>query len=117
MKAPQDIILKPIITERSSLEAASGRYAFVVAPTATKPEIRQAVEALFDVKVLSVNTANRIGKKKRMGVHQGKRADWKKAIVKIDMEPKQEEFLVKGGKTSSTNKKYKTAIEDFGFIQ
>lgn len=117
MKAPQDIILKPIITERTSMDAAEGRYSFVVAPGATKPEIRQAVEALFEVKVLAVNTSNRIGKTKRMGVHVGKRANWKKAVVKIAMEPVEETFLAKGGKSTTVSKKYKTAIEDFGFIQ
>lgn len=117
MKAPQDIILKPIITERSSMEAMDGRYAFVVAKGATKPEIRQAVEQLFEVKVLAVNTMNCSGKTKRVGVHVGKRADWKKAIVTIDTDPQEVKYLAKGGQTSSVSKKYKTAIEDFGFIQ
>lgn len=117
MKAPQDIILQPIITERSTMDAAEGRYAFYVAPGSTKPEIRHAVEALFEVKVLAVNTSNIDGKTKRVGVHVGKRPNRKKAIVKIDLDPKNETFLTEGGKASSGNKKYKTAIEDFGFMQ
>ena len=56
MKTPQDIILRPVITEQSSMQAAEGKYTFVVAKTASKPEIRQAVERLFDVKVTGVNT-------------------------------------------------------------
>lgn len=117
MRTPQDIIIKPIITERTSMDAANGRYAFVVAKAATKPEIRQAVEQLFEVKVLSVNTANYDGKTKRVGVHVGTTSAWKKATVKIDIEPKDDSFLVKGGKLSTNSKKYKTSIEDFGFMQ
>lgn len=117
MKAPQDIILKPVITEKTSMDAAQGRYAFVVAPGATKPEIRQAVEALFGVKVLAVNTMNYTGKTKRMGVHIGKRSDWKKAVVTIDLNPGEASYQTKGGKNASVSKKYKTEIEAFGFIQ
>lgn len=117
MKAPQDIILKPVITEKTSMDAAEGRYTFVVAKGSTKPEIRQAVEALFGVKVVAVNTLNYMGKTKRLGVHLGKRADWKKAVVKIDLNPAEETYLAKGGKSTPSNKKYKTSIEDFGFIQ
>lgn len=117
MKHLHDVVIKPIISERSSVEASQGKYTFVVALTATKTEIRQAVEHLFGVKVLAVNTANYIGKTKRMGVHVGKRADYKKAIVTIDLNPAQENYLAKGGKSVSSNKKYKTAIEEFGFAQ
>lgn len=118
MKAPQDIILKPLVTERSTMEAANGRYTFVVAKNATKPEIRQAVEQLFEVKVLNVNTMNRIGKKRRVRYQiPGMTASWKKAIITIDMEPKQDDFLAKGGKTETTERKYKTSIEEFGFGQ
>lgn len=117
MKAPQDVILKPVITERTSMDATEGRYTFIVDRNATKPEIRQAVEALFDVKVLGVNTMNYTGKTKRMGVHVGKRSDYKKAVVKIDLDPQGTEYLTKGGKTATVSKKYKTAIEDFGFMQ
>lgn len=117
MKAYEDIILKPYITEKSSSEAAMGKYTFVVAYNATKVEIKYAVENLFDVKVLSVNTMTYDGKKKRMGVHQGTRSRWKKAIVKIDLNAQAGSYLTKGGKAVASNKKYKTAIEAFGFVQ
>ena len=57
-KAPQDIILKPIVTEKSSIESALGKYCFKVDGRATKTEIRIAIEQLFDVKVVDVNTMN-----------------------------------------------------------
>ncbi len=117
MKAAQDIIIKPVITERSSGALAEGRYTFEVAKTATKPEIRQAVEELFGVKVLKVNTMHVAGKAKRVGVHQGKTSDWKKAIVQIDLEPASETYLGEGGKEQKTDRKYKTVIEEFGFGQ
>lgn len=117
MKAYEDIILRPYITEKSNGEAVMGKYTFVVAYNATKVEIRQAVEALFDVKVLAVNTMRYDGKRKRMGVHEGTRSRWKKAIVKIDTNAKATTYLTKGGKTASSGKKYKTAIEEFGFVQ
>lgn len=117
MKHVHDIIVKPIISERSSIEAEQGKYSFVVASDAKKPEIRAAVEQVFGVKVLAVNTANYTGKTKRMGVHIGKRSDWKKAVVTIDTNPQATTYLTKGGKTASASKKYKTAIEEFGFAQ
>ena len=64
MKAYEDIIIKPYITEKSTAEVALGKYTFVVDYNATKVEIKQAVEKLFDVKVLSVNTLKYDGKKK-----------------------------------------------------
>ena len=82
-KAPQDIIIKPVITEKSSYDAAYGKYTFEVAKTATKTDIRNAVEKLFNVKVVSVNTMNVTGKKKRVGRSVGRRPSYKKAIVKL----------------------------------
>jgi len=117
MKAYEDIIIRPYITEKSTGEATMGKYTFVVAYNATKVEIRQAVEGLFEVKVLAVNTMKYDGKIKRMGVHQGARPRWKKAIVKIDTEPKASSYLGKGGKVVTSNKKYKSSIEEFGFVQ
>ena len=93
MRSPEDIIKRPFITEKSNLEIASGKYTFIVDVKATKTEIRHAVEKLFQVKVLKVNTMNYEGKIKRMGVHVGPRADWKKAIVKIDTDPKPDAYL------------------------
>ncbi|MCX7748591.1 MAG: 50S ribosomal protein L23 [Clostridia bacterium] len=117
MRSPEDIIKKPYVTEKSNAEIAAGKYTFIVDPKATKTEIRIAVEKLFQVKVLQVNTANYEGKEKRMGVHVGNRPDWKKAIVKIDMDPKVVEYQAKGGKTTTSGKKYKTSIEEFGATQ
>jgi len=111
------VILKPYITEKSNMEAADGKYTFLVDVRATKTEIKSAVEKLFQVKVLKVNTINYEGKVKRMGVHVGPRADWKKAIVKIDTNPKPETYLTAGGKAVVNNKKYKTSIEEFGLAQ
>lgn len=115
MKNPHDIIIAPVITERSTNQATLGKYTFRVSPEATKTEIRQACEKLFDVKVLKVNTTNVEGKLKRMGKNQGRTPSWKKAVVTIDMDPQTETYLAKGGKQSSVSRKYKTAIEEFGF--
>lgn len=117
MRLAEDIIIRPFITEKSNAEVASGKYTFVVAVDATKTEIKQAVEKLFQVRVLQVNTANFEGKIKRMGVHTGPRASWKKAVVKIDMDPKPVSYLEKGGKEVTVNKKFKTSIEEFGVTQ
>ena len=117
MKTAHDIIISPVITERSTNVAAIGKYTFVVAPGATKPEVRMAVEKLFGVKVLKVNTINYDGKNKRQGVHQGLTPSWKKAVVTIDTDPQSKGYLSKGGKTSQAPRKYKTTIEEFGFGQ
>lgn len=117
MKLAQDIIIRPVITEKSTADAAMGKYTFSVARSSTKTEIKQAVEKLFSVKVIKVNTINYDGKSKRMGVHQGLTSSWKKAVVTIDTDPEAETFQTKGGKTSQSTRKYKTAIEEFGFGQ
>jgi large subunit ribosomal protein L23 len=79
-----DIVLRPIVTEKSSLaKETSNQYAFEVARDANKIEIAKAVERLFKVKVLAVRVINMEGKKRRLGKHSGKRSDWRKAIVKI----------------------------------
>ena len=116
-KAPQDIIIKPIITEKSSYDAALGKYTFQVAKDATKTDVRKAVEQLFEVKVVSVNTVNYDGKKKRQRYVEGTTASFKKAVVTIDMEAKDVSYLGKGGKTAKSDKKYKTSIEEFGIGQ
>jgi large subunit ribosomal protein L23 len=79
----RDIIVKPIITEKSNLLMAEGKYTFQVAKGANKTEIAKAVEEIFKVKVLRVNTVNVQGKVRRMGKFAGKRPDWKKAIVQL----------------------------------
>ena len=116
MKMPEDIILAPIVTEKSMGLSQEGKYTFKVAKDATKIDVRVAVEKLFAVKVLSVSTLNMRGKKKRVGVHLGRTASWKKAIVKIDTDPKPVTYLEKGGKEVTDNKKYKTEIEEFGIV-
>ena len=117
MRTPEDIIIRPHITEKSNDEISLGKYAFVVNSRATKTEIRHAVEKLFSVKVLHVNTMNYDGKIKKMGVHIGPRPAWKKAIVKIDLDPKVPSYLAKEGKMTASTKKFKTNIEEFGILQ
>ena len=80
----RDILVRPLITERTTQLMAEGKYVFVVAKAANKIEIAKAVSEIFKVKVAKVNTVNVIGKKKRMGRTEGKRPDYKKAIVKLD---------------------------------
>ena len=96
------------------MDIAYGKYTFEVDKRATKIDIKKAVEKLFDVKVLKVNTIKVAGKVKRQGRTVGKTASWKKAIVTIDTDPKPEKYLEKGAKEVTSKKKYKTSIEDFG---
>lgn len=110
---PEDIIIKPIITEKSNDGLQAGKYTFKVNKKATKVEIAKAVEKLFDVKVVNVNTITVKGKEKRVGVHVGKTSDWKKAIVTIDTNPEEKTYLAKGGKETKVSKKYKDSIEEF----
>ena len=117
MKAPQDIIRKPVITEKSSMEVADGKYTFEVDKSATKVEIRMAVEKIFNVKVKSVNTARYDGKKKRQRYALGTTPSWKKAVVTIETESKDASYTTKGAKTAKVAGKYKTSIEEFGFGQ
>ena len=112
MKA-EDIIVAPVITEKSNDLLQEGKYTFKVNKNATKVEIANAVEKLFEVKVLNVNTISVKGKKKRVGYHQGKTSDWKKAIVTIDTNPGDATYLGKGGKEVKATKKYKDSIEEF----
>ena len=80
---PRDILIRPIITEKTSQMMQENKYTFQVPLDANKVEIRQAVEAIFNVKVLNVNTIRVMGKTKRMGKYVGKRSDYKTAIVKL----------------------------------
>ncbi len=89
-----DIILRPIVTERSMAGAAEKKYVFEVAPEAGKIEIKKAVEEIFGVKVAKVNTMNVPGKAKRMGAGRpGRTKDWKKAIVQLTEDSKTIEFF------------------------
>lgn len=110
---PEEIIVKPIVTEKSNDELQQGKYTFAVNRKATKVEIAKAVEKLFEVKVLKVNTMTVRGKKKRVRYQVGKTPDWKKAIVTIDTNPSETTYLTKGGKETKASKKYKDSIEEF----
>ena len=90
-----------------------GKYTFKVNKKATKVDIKRAVEKLFEVKVLSVNTMTVKGKEKRVGRSVGKTSDWKKAIVTIETNPSDQSYLAKGGKTTKISKKYKDSIDEF----
>ena len=89
-----DIVRRPIISERSMTPVFDRegneikKYTFEVAKSANKIQIKKAVEEIFKVKVQNVTTINYMGKTKRMGVHIGKRADWKKAVVKLTADSK-----------------------------
>ena len=93
MKTAYDIIIKPIITEQSMEATEEKKYVFQVANDANKIEIKKAIEEIFGVKVEKVNTIRMDGKEKRMGVHIGRRANWKKAMVKLTAESKTIEFF------------------------
>ena len=110
---PEEIIVRPVITEKSNDEMQSGKYTFEVNKKATKVEIAKAVEKLFEVRVLKVNTMTVKGKEKRVGYHTGKTSDWKKAIVTIDTNPGEQKYLEKGGKETKVSKKYKDSIYEF----
>jgi large subunit ribosomal protein L23 len=84
MPTKHEVVVRPIITEKTSAAYHDrGEYAFQVHPEATKPQIRQAIEELFGVKVMNVWTSHHRGKDKRMGQSVGRRPNWKKAIVKL----------------------------------
>lgn len=93
MKAPQDIVIRPIVTERSMRDMEQNKYTFVVDRKANKIEIKKAVEELFDVKVERVNIVNYMGKMRRMGRNIGRKASWKKAFVKLAEGSKKIEFF------------------------
>ncbi len=93
MKMIQDIIIKPVISEASMDALANKKYTFKVAADATKPEIAKAVEEMFKVDVLCVNTINMKKKPKRLGVHSGYTSEWKKAVVTLKPNSKPIEFF------------------------
>ena len=83
MNKNYDIIYAPIITEKSALLANENKYAFKVDPKANKTQIREAIESIFNVKVVSITTANSHPKKKRVGKYTGMTNKYKRAIVKL----------------------------------
>ena len=93
MKVAQDIIIAPLITEKSMSGIADKKYAFKVAKDANKYEIKDAVEKLFKVSVAKVNTINVRGQARRMGRYEGYTASWKKAIVTLKSDSKPIEFF------------------------
>ena len=93
MKSAADIIVRPVVTERSLAGVADKKYTFEVAKGANKTEIKKAVEDLFGVKVKSVNTVSMLPKPKSVGVHKGYTSAWKKAIVTLTSDSKSIEFF------------------------
>ena len=88
-----DIIRKPVITEKTMTAMAENKYTFIVHINSNKSQIKRAVEEVFGVKVASVQTIRTMGTTKRMGVHVGKRSDYKKAIVTLAADSKGIEFF------------------------
>ena len=94
MKNAYDVIIKPVITEQSMEATEEKKYVFQVAPDATKIDIKRAIEEIFGVKVEKVNTIRMEGKMKRQGSYPaGRRASWKKAMVKLTADSKTIEFF------------------------
>jgi len=83
MKSPRDVIIRPVVSEKSYAGLELNTYTFLVDPRANKTEIKEAVQAIWNVRVTSVNTLRRPGKVKRRGWTVGKRADQKRAIVTL----------------------------------
>ncbi len=83
MENLRDVLIRPVVTEKTSALMQDNKYTFIVPLKSNKVEIRQAVEKIFNVKVTSVHTIRVLGKIKRMGKHAGKRSDYKKAIVAL----------------------------------
>lgn len=93
MKYAQDIIIRPVISEHSMEQMENRTYTFIVKIDANKIEIAKAIEEIFGVKVEKVNTIRMQGKMKRMGAHQGRRASFKKAMIKLTEDSKTIEFF------------------------
>lgn len=89
----QDILMRPVITEQSMIDAQDKKYTFIVQKGANKTQIKNAVETMFKVKVANVNTMNYAGKTKRMGRNVGKTSSYKKAIVSLTPASKEIEFF------------------------
>lgn len=83
MKTPQDVVIRPLVTEKATRLMEEGKYIFVVHKDANKIDIKKAVEQIFGVQVKAVNTLRIKGKPRRVGMHRGYRPSWKKAIVTL----------------------------------
>jgi len=93
MKNPRDLIKRPVITERTSEFIEQRKYVFEVELKANKTQIKQAIEQIFKVKVVSVNTLRMPAKPTRYGRHSGYKSEWKKAIVQLSEDSKPLEFF------------------------
>lgn len=93
MTNPHDLIIRPIVTERSMADMQERKYTFVVAKKSNKTQIKIALEQIFGIKIEKVNTANYDGKTKRMGRSIGKTSGYKKAVVKLAEGSKEIEFF------------------------
>ncbi|MGI6730567.1 MAG: 50S ribosomal protein L23 [Anaerovoracaceae bacterium] len=93
MKTPYDVIIKPVISERSMDDAANRKYTFKVATDANKTQVKAALEEIFGVEIEKVNIMNVKGKMKRMGKYVGRTAATKKAIVTLTEKSKEIEFF------------------------
>jgi large subunit ribosomal protein L23 len=93
MKNPRDLIKRPVITERTSDFMEQRKYVFEVDLKANKTEIKQAIEQIFKVKVVNVNTLRMPAKPKRYGKHSGYTSEWKKAIVQLSADSKPLEYF------------------------
>ena len=110
----EDIIIKPIITEKSTYAQAQGKYTFKVNKKATKIDIKNAVQKLFGVKVTNVSTMIVKGSTKSRNGKTYKTADWKKAIVTVATEAKDLTYTGKGGKEVKASKNFNTEIKEMG---
>jgi len=93
MKSPYDVIIRPVLTEKSYDQIADKKYTFIVDIRANKTEIKKAIEEIFGVKVEKITTMRKQGKMKRMGVHIGRRPATKKAVVRLTPDSKNIEFF------------------------
>ena len=110
----EDIIIKPIITEKSTYAQAQGKYTFKVNKKATKIDIKNAVQKLFGVKVTNVSTLIVKGETKSRNGKTYKTSDWKKAIVTVATEITDLTYKAKGGKDTKASKNFNTEIKEFG---
>jgi len=84
VKRAADILIRPVVTEKTTAAMAENKYTFLVDPRANKNQIKRAVEEAFGVRVRSVNTIRQLGKMRRMGVFRGRRPSYKKAVVTLE---------------------------------
>jgi large subunit ribosomal protein L23 len=96
MKSPRDVIIRPVVSEKSYAGIEGNRYTFLVSPAANKTEIKEAIQQIWNVRVLAVNTINRKGKVKRTRLGTGKRPDQKRAVATLAAGDSIEIFEAKG---------------------